>query len=227
MIIIIIISSIYVLSAPSEAPFPVSPVPQEEYIFEGSDHVVLKGAKKFLDRPFQYDFSMGYYTVSYQDSVNTGKMVYPGGDIDPKIGVCTDLIVRVYREAGYDLQKLVYEDANHNFSSYPYSIWNMTKPNPNIDHRRVPMLNAFFKRHGKSLTIKTDNEHLTEWKAGDIVVWDLTGRGKLDHIGIVSDKRLKSANRPLVIDNFPDPGCVAETDRLEEWTIRAHYRYPK
>lgn len=199
----------------------------DAYVFVGSSHPVARAAKVFAERPFTYDFSMGYYATTYKDCVNTGKMVYPGGDIDPNIGVCTDLIVRAFRGAGYDLQKLVHEDAVINFSAYPYANWGMTKPNANIDHRRVPMLNVFFKRFGKSLTIKTDSAHIAEWEAGDIVIWDLTGRGRLDHIGIVSDKRIRKNNRPLVIDNFPDPGYVMESDRLEAWTIRAHYRYPR
>ncbi len=197
------------------------------YIFRGSDNVFVKAAKEYVGKPFRYDMSMGYYTLTYKDSMNTGKFVYPGGDLDPSIGVCTDLIVRAFRKAGYDLQKLVYDDASKNFLAYPYANWGMTQPNANIDHRRVPMLNAYFKRFAKSLTIETTTDKLDQWQAGDIVIWDLTGRGKLDHIGIVSDKRLKKNNRPLVIDNFPEPGYVFEGDRLEEWTIRAHYRFPK
>lgn len=199
----------------------------DSFIYQGSHNPFVKAAREYVEKPFQYDLSMGYYTLTYKDNVNTGKFVYPNGDLDPSIGVCTDLIVRVFRKAGYDLQKLVYEDASKNFSAYPYANWGMTKPNANIDHRRVPMLNAYFKRFAKSLAIETTPDQLGQWQAGDIVIWDLTGKGKLDHIGIVSDKRLKKNNRPLVIDNFPDPGYVYEGDRLEEWTIRAHYRFPK
>lgn len=199
----------------------------DAYVFEGSDNPIVRGARKFVENPFQYDRSMGFYALTYKNGLNTGQSVFPGGDIDPRIGVCTDLIVRALREAGYDLQKLVYGDASKNFSAYPYANWNMTRCDPNIDHRRVPMLNTFFKRHGQTLTTDTGPEHIGEWKAGDIVVWDLTGSGKLDHIGIISDQRLKESNRPLVIDNFPDPGHVAIGDILNQWTIRAHYRYPR
>lgn len=200
---------------------------EDSFITQGSENSFAKAAREYAAKPFQYDMSMGYYTLTFKDSVNTGKFVYPNGDLDPSIGVCTDLIVRVFRKAGYDLQKLVYEDASKNISAYPYATWGMTKPNANIDHRRVPMLNAYFKRFAKSLTTETTADKLGQWQAGDIVIWDLTGKGKHDHIGIVSDKRLKKSNRPLVIDNFPDPGYVYEGDRLEEWTIRAHFRFPK
>lgn len=199
---------------------------EEEIIISGSDHPLISAAQEFIKAPFRYDFSMGYHRLTYRNGVNTGSFVYPEGDLSPDIGVCTDLIIRVFRKAGYDLQQKLHQDAKNHFSSYPYHLWNMSKPDPNIDHRRVPMLNAFFKRHAQSLTIETTPDKLDQWQAGDIVIWDLTGKGKLDHIGIVSDKRIKANNRPLVIDNFPDPGYVYEGDRLQEWTIRAHYRFP-
>jgi hypothetical protein len=200
---------------------------RNEVVQIGSDNPIVKGARKFVETPFLYDVSMGYYVTTYRDGKDAGKAVYPGGDIRPSHGVCTDLIVRAFREAGYDLQKLVHEDADKNFDAYPYARYNMTAFDRNIDHRRVPMLDAFFRRHAVSLPITTTADAMDQWRAGDIVVWDLTDSGNLDHIGIVSDKRIRTSNRPLVIDNFPTPGYVYESDRLEAWTIRGHYRFPK
>ncbi len=193
----------------------------------GSDNAVVRAARKFVANPFLYDGSMGYYVTTYKNGVDMGQAVYPGGDIRPSHGVCTDLIIRTFREVGYDLQKLVHEDAKAHFDRYPYSRYGMTQCDRNIDHRRVPMLDAFFRDHAEALPIATTADSMDQWQAGDIVIWDLTGRGNLDHIGIISDKRFKNTNRPLVIDNFPDPGFVFESDRLEAWTIRAHYRFPK
>lgn len=200
---------------------------RNEVVSIGSSNPIVKGARKFVEKPFLYDLSMGYYVTTYQNGKNMETAVYPGGDIQPSHGVCTDLLVRAFREAGYDLQKLVYEDASGNFDAYPYPRYAMTACDRNIDHRRVPMLDAFFKRHAQSLPVATTTDALAQWQAGDIVVWDLTDSGNLDHIGIVSDRRLKGSNRPLVIDNYPTPGYVYESDRLEAWTIRAHYRFPK
>lgn len=199
--------------------------PTETLVSVGSDNPIVKGARKFVKRPFDYDLSMSYRPTVYRDGQNTGALVYPNGDIDPTIGVCTDLIVRAFREAGYDLQKLVHEDAQAHFTAYPYSRYDMTRTDANIDHRRVPMLTTFFKRFALELPTDLSADSLDQWKAGDIVVWDLQGNGNLDHIGIVSDKRLR--NRPLVIDNFPDPGYVYEGDRLDQWVIRHHFRFPK
>ena len=64
---------------------------------------------------------------------------YPGGDVPPERGVCTDVIVRAYRPFGIDLQRLMHEDMRRDGSAYP-KLWGLKRPDPNIDHRRVPNL---------------------------------------------------------------------------------------
>lgn len=69
---------------------------------------------------------------------------YPNGDVPNHIGVCTDVVIRAYRELGTDLQKLVHEDMAENFTLYPSKrIWGLKSPDKNIDHRRVPNLQTF------------------------------------------------------------------------------------
>jgi len=90
---------------------------------------------------------------------------YPNGDVPKYLGVCTDVIIRTYRALGIDLQQLVHQDIKRHFSQYPSKrIWGLTRPDTNIDHRRVPNLRAFFKRHGKVLTTKQDPK---QYKLGD------------------------------------------------------------
>jgi uncharacterized protein YijF (DUF1287 family) len=49
------------------------------------------------------------------------KLAYPGGDLPRERGVCTDVIVRAYRDAfGIDLQQLVHVDMVASFKSYPH-----------------------------------------------------------------------------------------------------------
>jgi len=72
---------------------------------------------------------------------------YPGGDVPADTGVCTDVVIRSYRALGIDLQPLVHEDMKDSFSAYP-KLWGLKRPDKNIDHRRVPNLETFFKRHG-------------------------------------------------------------------------------
>ena len=143
------------------------------------------------------------------------RITYPGGDVPANTGVCTDVIIRVYRKVGIDLQKEVHEDMKANFGLYPKN-WGLTAPDKNIDHRRVPNLMKFFERHGKKLKI-TDNPK--EYKPGDIVCWDLGG-GIL-HIGIVSDKPYD--NKYLILHNIG--GGQTLVDCLFDWKIIGHFRY--
>lgn len=72
---------------------------------------------------------------------------YPNGDVPADKGVCTDVVIRAYRKMGIDLQKGVHEDMLAHFNVYP-KIWGLSRPDKNIDHRRVPNLMVFFKRYG-------------------------------------------------------------------------------
>ena len=85
------------------------------------------------------------------------RLGYPGGDVPANIGVCSDVIIRSYRALGIDLQQLVHEDMRAHFSSYPSQrIWGLTRPDSNIDHRRVPNLQTFFKRFRLSTRLYRD-----------------------------------------------------------------------
>jgi len=142
---------------------------------------------------------------------------YPGGDVSPDTGVCTDVIIRTYRNAfGFDFQKAVHEDMRGNFSKYPKN-WGLTRPDKNIDHRRVPNLEAYLKRRGAAVPI-TDNPD--DYKPGDIVSWRLGG--SLPHIGIVSDRKSEYGT-PLIIHNI-GAGPV-EDDLLFNTDINGHFRY--
>jgi uncharacterized protein len=124
------------------------------------------------------------------------KLSFPGGDVPRIKGVCTDVIVRAYRDAfGLDLQALVHTDMRSSFSSYPKN-WGLRRPDSNIDHRRVPNLQTFFRRMNASLSLPPTGDR---WLPGDIFT-SLVG-GTLPHIGIVSDRRSR-AGEPLIIHNI-------------------------
>ena len=146
------------------------------------------------------------------------KLAYPGGDIPIESGVCTDVIVRALRSAGkVDLQKLVHEDMKRAFKSYP-QLWGLKGPDSNIDHRRVPNLQTFFKRQGWSLPV-TDKP--ADYKAGDIVTCIIPPN--LPHIMIVSDTQ-GPAGRPLVIHNIG--AGTREEEGLFFYKLSGHYRLP-
>jgi uncharacterized protein YijF (DUF1287 family) len=165
----------------------------------GAKHPLAKAAVEIIDHTIVYDPS--YFRIPY-----------PNGDIDPKKGVCTDVVIRAYRKIGVDLQKEVHEDMKANFSRYP-KIWGRKEPDSNIDHRRVPNLMTFFSRKGEVLKISNNPD---DYQPGEIVCWDLGG-GIL-HIGIV-------------VDNHQIVHNIGSGQRLEDclfyWKIIGHYSYSK
>ena len=147
------------------------------------------------------------------------KIPYPGGDIPAHLGVCTDVIIRTYRALGIDLQKVVHEDMKAHFNAYP-KLWGLKSTDTNIDHRRVPNLQAFFTRKGQSLPV---TQNPADYKTGDLVTWNLKTIGSLPHIGIVTDRRSRDGLRPLIVHNI-GAGTTLE-DMLFSYTITGHYRY--
>lgn len=141
---------------------------------------------------------------------------YPGGDVDPKTGVCTDVIIRAYRVLGIDLQKEVHEDIVQDQSAYS----RVDRVDKNIDHRRVPNLATFFTRHGKKLEVTDDPE---DYQPGDIIWWELGGPGGIDHIGIVVNKKTDDGVRRLMVHNVGS-GQVVE-DFMFSAHIKGHYSY--
>lgn len=145
-------------------------------------------------------------------------LAYPGGDVPDDIGVCTDLVIRAYRAGlGIDLQKEVHEDMLRAFADYP-QIWGLNRPDRNIDHRRVPNLEMFFARHGRSIPASRDAD---DYRPGDLVTWRLPGN--LPHIGVVTDRRSPDGKRPLIAHNI-GRGPQLE-DMLFGYPITGHYRY--
>jgi len=147
------------------------------------------------------------------------KIPYPNGDIPSHLGVCTDVVIRSYRALGIDLQKEVHEDMVRHFAAYPSKrIWGLSRPDRNIDHRRVANLQVFFARHGEALPVSDSG---AAYRAGDLVTWMLPGN--LPHIGIVSSKLTPGGKRRLIVHNI-GAGPKLE-DVLFHFPITGHYRY--
>lgn len=153
---------------------------------------IMLGARAYVETKPMYD---GTY--------------YAGGYPPDDRGVCTDVIWKAFKAAGYDLKAMVDEDIANNNSCYPAA----KNPDPNIDFRRVRNLKVFFDRHALSLTVDTSD--VAAWQPGDIVVYD-------GHIGIVSDKR-NSKGLPWLIHNAGQPRL--EEDSLAREIPIAHYRW--
>lgn len=145
------------------------------------------------------------------------RLDYPGGDLPADRGVCSDVLVRALRAVGIDLQVAVHRDMQAHFSAYP-GHWGLAGADANIDHRRVPNLERYFERSGKSLPLSRDP---VDFEAGDFVSWRLDGGQP--HIGMVSDRRSADGRRPLIIHNI-GAGTQLE-DVLFEWKMTGHFRY--
>ncbi len=155
-------------------------------------------------------------TVTYDPAYVS--LQFPNGDIPRERGVCTDVVVRAYRDAfGFDLQREVNTDMKAHFAAYP-KIWGLKRPDRNIDHRRVPNLQAFFKRQGAALAVSGNPE---DYQPGDVVSQMLPGN--LPHIAIVTHRRSQDGARPLLVHNI-GAGTRLE-DRLFEFEISGHYRF--
>lgn len=171
----------------------------------------LAHAECLIDAARQQIGITQFYNGSYV------RIPYPGGDVPLDRGVCTDVLIRAYRKCGSDLQVLVHEDMMKAWAAYP-KFWGLSKPDSNIDHRRVPNLSIFFARHGKLLKINSDAKL---YLPGDIVTWKLPSG--VPHIGIISDRRTV-LGVPLVIHNIGQG--TQEEDVLFLYSLTGHYRFP-
>lgn len=174
---------------------PISETPQIKQ--------VVDSAIEQIGQTFEYD-------PSYE------KIGYPNGDVPVERGVCADVVVRGFRNAGVDLQKEIHEDMLSHFAAYPKK-WGAAKPDSNIDHRRVANLMTFFERQGKSVPITNAS---SDYVPGDVVAWQLDSH--LLHIGIVTDARLQGMRNYLIVHNI-GAGARIE-DVLMSWKIIGHYR---
>ena len=140
-----------------------------------------------------------------------------GGYPPDNIGVCTDVVWRAFKNAGYSLKDMVDKDITERLEAYT----NIEKPDPNIDFRRVKNLRVFFEEHAVRLT--DDINRIEEWQAGDIVIF-----GNDKHIGIVSEKR-NSKGQTYIIHNGGQKNREEDVLKIANlkstYKITGHYRF--
>ncbi len=170
-------------------------------------------ADKLAAAALRYSNSRVEYESNYQ------KLDYPKGDINPKKGTATDLVVRCLRDVDVDLQELVHEDMKLNFRVYP-QLWQATKSDNSIDHRRVPNLMRYFTRNATVLEITRNPD---DYLPGDIVIWALANAEL--HIGIVVPGPSVGSKTPWVV-HHPAYDTVKWENALFQHQIMGHFRYP-
>lgn len=148
-----------------------------------------------------------------KDAKNKPKYVsiyYAGGYPPDNVGVCTDVIWRAFKEAGYSLKDMVDNDIKNHQDDY-----NIKVIDSNIDFRRVVNLRVFFDKYATTLT--NDIFDIEEWMPGDIVIF-----GDNKHIGIVSDYRNKQGIAYIIHNG-------GQYNRDENYLTKAdvtkHYRF--
>lgn len=133
------------------------------------------------------------------------KIPYPGGDVPDHYGVCSDVVVRAYRQLGIDLQKDVHQRLGGD---------------RNIAHRRVRVLRRLFAKYGQRLK---PSKNPVNYKPGDLVTYYIPEAiFSKDHIAIVTDK-IGTSGAPMIVHNI-GLGPKLDDD-LFSWKITGHYRY--
>jgi D-alanyl-D-alanine dipeptidase len=169
---------------------------------------VLIGARKAALNGDRYD---GRYE----------RIPYPGGDVPRSIGVCTDVVIRSLRNAGYDLQRLVHEDILRARKAYPM----VRTPNTDIDHRRVKSMLPWFRRatepHTAALADPQD-----PLRPGDVIFMDTFGdRPGSEHVGLIGDTH-SATGLPMVINNWTDGTVTKPMDLLSFVPVTERFRVP-
>lgn len=156
-------------------------------------------------------------TLSYDPTYV--RLPYPGGDVPRGAGVCTDVVIRAARDGlGLDLQKLVHEDMGRAFKAYPRT-WGLPAPDANIDHRRVPNLETFWRRQGAELWSGGGAAAFPlPLRAGDLITFRLTGNRP--HVAIVAPGGGMVHNIGAGVQEEP-------LDAFADLRPYGHYRWPK
>jgi uncharacterized protein YijF (DUF1287 family) len=140
---------------------------------------------------------------------------WEGGYPPDDIGVCADVIWRAFKNAGYDLKAMIDSDIQNRTFAYI----DISRPDPDIDFRRVYNLLIFFQSYAIPLT--NDITQINEWQPGDIAIF-CNEYDNPDHIGIISDKRAEDGTA-LLIHNSGQ--LEREENALPDRIVMAHFRF--
>ncbi len=151
------------------------------------------------------------------------RIAYPNGDVPRATGVCTDVVIRAARDGWkFDLQRSVHEDMASAFTAYP-RLWGLSRPDPNIDQRRVPNLETYWDRQSARVwraKSRTSGAAFPEpLHVGDILTWRLVGN--LPHVGVV----VAAGDRPRIVHNIGQGARDELLGVMAGQAAAAHYRW--
>lgn len=187
-------------------------LPQKTYTAEDFGIEALRSSTDFNDNGVDdyTDILLGARADAENHPTYNGDY-YDGGYPPDHIGVCTDVVWRAFKNAGYCLKEMV----NNDIIARPKAYSDIAQRDSNIDFRRVGNLRIFFEEYADVLTV--DVTQIAQWQPGDIVIF-----GNDHHIGIVSDKRNRDG-QPYIIHNGGQP--KREEDYLKRSEVTGHYRF--
>ncbi len=169
---------------------------------------ILRGAKKAAKNGAKYE---NHYR----------ELEFPGGDVPRTEGVCTDVVIRALRNAGFDLQELVHDDIQARPGAYPM----VQKRDPHIDHRRVRTILPYFE-HAFARLPNDPRDSAFPYLPGDVVFMNTMGDSQPEHVGVVSDE-VGDSGLPLIINNWTEGTVTRPMDLLRSVPVTHRFRASK
>lgn len=165
-----------------------------------------------------------------EEDIQYGYEVYPESGYPPgNIWISTDVISTVLKDTGYDLMELINKDMTEHKEDYPLDIKKRDEAIKYIDFRDVFFQEQFFKRNALELDkqfIPGDADNNIQWQPGDIVYFQFDPDNPYQDLGGFISSRKNDQGVPLVIMISKEFGKISEVDKLMEYIVVGHYRYP-
>ncbi len=128
------------------------------------------------------------------------------GKPKPGTGVCTDVVIRAAIAIGVDLQSKITRAVAASPTAY-----GVTSPDKGIDHRRCRVMIHWFKMHAKPINPST------KFEPGDVVFYRTSGRGMIDHVGVIG-------RDGTLVHHWPGGPVTIQPDPAA-WSIAGHFRF--
>jgi len=141
---------------------------------------------------------------------------YQGGWPNDNKGTAGDVIAWAFKDAGYDLRNLIWQDVTKNPEIYGENVGDQ-----DIAFRRVENQRIFMSRYFDEHT--TDYEDIIDWQQGDVIFFE---KG---HVALVADK-VNGKGIRFIIHHFwrYQAGYYQDVLETNAWgKIVGHYRVSK
>jgi len=162
--------------------------------------------------------------------ITWGYKLYPDtGYPTENIWASTDVIAMVLKDLGYDLMELINKDMIDHSEDYPLDIKNRKNPIKYIDFRDTFFQEQFFRRNALELDneyIPDNKDNVIQWQPGDIVYFQFDPDNPYKDYGGFISSRTNDQGVPLVIMLSKELVKISEVDKLLEYKVVGHFRYP-